>query len=250
MNRHTNTAHFRFYAELNDFISNPVKGTNVAYSFQGSPSVKDAIEAQGIPHTEVDLILANGISVDFHYHLQPGDRISVYPIFESMDISPVIRLRQKPLRETRFILDVHLGKLARLLRMLGFDSLYRNDYADPELVAIALNEKRVILTKDRGILKIKSVTHGYCVRSSTPNQQIFEILNRFDLYSQIHPFFRCMDCNGVISPVNKKDIQERLEKKTRQYYNEFSICSKCEKLFWKGTHYNKMKHYIDQLMER
>ena len=245
----TKKAQFRFYAELNDFFPNGNNKVDWIYPFHGSPSVKDAIEALGVPHTEVDLIIVNGTSVDFNYHLQHTDYISVYPVFECLDISPIIRLREKPLREIRFILDVHLGKLARMLRMLGFDSLYRNDYDDPDIVATALKEKRVILTRDRGILKTKTVTHGYCIRSSTPQQQINEVLKRFDLYSQIRPFFRCMNCNGIITPVNKTAIEHRLEKKTRTYYNDFSICSKCGNLFWKGTHYDKMKTVIHQLMD-
>lgn len=245
-----NRATFRFYAELNDFISNPGKREAVSYLYRGSPSVKDAIEAQGIPHTEVDLILANGVSVDFHYHLRENDHISVYPVFEALDISPIIRLRERPLRVTRFILDVHLGKLARNLRMLGFDSLYRNDYGDAEIVDTALKERRIILTRDRGILKIRSVTHGYCIRSSTPKQQVTEVLKRFDLYLQVRPFYRCMNCNGIIHPVNKMDIEHRLEDNTKSYYDEFSMCSVCKRLFWKGTHYEKMKAYIDGLMEK
>jgi len=248
INKPINAATFRFYAELNDLISNPRKGTDAPYRFQGSPSVKDAIEAQGVPHTEVDLVLANGLSVDFNYHLQPGDRISVYPMFESMDISPIIRLRQKPLRDTRFILDVHLGKLARRLRMLGFDTLYRNDFKDQDIVIIAGIENRVILTRDRGILKIKAVTRGYYVRSSIPYDQITEVLDRFDLYSRIQPFFRCMDCNGLITPVNKTEIEDRLQRKTKVYYQDFAGCSVCGKLYWKGTHYEKMTVYIDRLI--
>jgi len=244
----TQKARFRFYAELNDFFPNHKEKGDMTYCFHGSPSVKDAIEALGVPHTEVDLIVANGLSVDFNHHLQHGDYISVYPVFEYMDISPIIRLREKPLRETRFILDVHLGKLVRMLRMLGFDSLYRNDYHDVEIVSTALSEKRIILTRDRGILKIKTVTHGYCIRSLEPLQQIAEVLKRFDLYSQIRPFFRCISCNGIIVPVEKKAIIHRLKQKTKEYYNEFSICSVCEKLFWKGTHFHRMKRFIDQLM--
>ena len=118
-----NTACFRFYEELNDFLSRDKHKKEFQYHFDGKPSVKDAIEAIGVPHTEVDLILVNGASVGFDYNLRHGDRVSVYPVFESFDITPVIRLRDKPLRNTAFILDVHLGKLANILRMLGFDTL-------------------------------------------------------------------------------------------------------------------------------
>jgi len=119
-------AFFRFYAELNDLLpSRKRKELEHEFSFFGKNTVKDAIESFNIPHTQVDLIVVNQVSVGFDYLLNPGDRVSVYPVFETLDISPVTRLRPKPLRHPAFILDVHLGKLARLMRMAGFDTLYR-----------------------------------------------------------------------------------------------------------------------------
>ena len=162
------TTEFRFYEELNDFLPAAKKKSLFTYNFECSPSVKDAVEAIGVPHTEIDLILVNGISVTFSYRLQDGDVISVYPVFESMDISNVTHLREKPLRESRFILDVHLGTLVRYLRMIGFDILYENNYEDSEIVKIAKDEKRIILTRDVELLKIKTVTHGYWIRSKKP----------------------------------------------------------------------------------
>ena len=241
---------FRFYAELNDFLPQNKKYKSFTYTFSGSPSIKDSIEAVGVPHTEVDLILVNGISVDFNYHLTDGDYISVYPVFESMDISPLLKLRAKPLRITRFILDVHLGKLARKLRMLGFDTLYRNDYSDDEIIDISLKEKRTILTRDRGILMVKSVQRGYWVRSKQTDEQLTEVLNRFDLYSQINAFRRCMVCNGEVRRIDKEKIMDRLLPKTNLFYNEFYICPECDRLYWKGSHYKKMESFIQSLKEQ
>ena len=193
-----NSAQFRFYEELNDFLTPDQKKRDFSYKFNGRPSIKDAIEAIGVPHTEVELILANGKSVGFDYHLKHGDRVSVYPVFESLDISPVVRVREKPLRAPSFILDVPLGKLAKLLRMLGFDTLYRNDYGDTEIVDMSVKERRIILTRDRGMLKNNSVTHGYCLHSTEPMAQAREVLQRFDLFSQANSFQRGTSCNGVI----------------------------------------------------
>ncbi len=192
------SAQFRFYEELNDFLTPDQKKRDFSYKFNGRPSIKDAIEAIGVPHTEVELILANGKSVGLDYHLKHGDRVSVYPVFESLDISPVVRVREKPLREPSFILDAPLGKLAKLLRMLGFDTLYRNDYGDTEIVDMSVKERRIILTRDRGMLKNKSVTHGYCLRSTEPMAQAREVLQRFDLFSQANLFQRGTSCSGVI----------------------------------------------------
>ena len=239
MSRHA--VQFRFYEELNDFLAQHQRKKPLTYRFNGNPSIKDAIEAIGVPHPEVDLILVNGQSVDFTYHLQEGDTISVYPVFESLDISPLIRLRETPLRCTAFVLDTQLGKLAKLLRMLGFDTLYCNSYDNPEIIRISLDEKRIILTRDISILKNKSVTHGYWIRSTHPEEQVKEVLNRFDLYSQIKPFQRCMVCNSRIEEINKRKIIDQIPLKTKAHYNEFYHCLNCEKIYWKGSHYEKMK---------
>ncbi len=187
----THVAWFRFYEELNDFLPADKRKITFPYKLSGSPSVKDVIEAIGVPHTEVDLILINGNSVKFDHNLSHGDHISVYPVFENLDISHVTRVRPKPLRKTRFIVDVHLGRLSRLLRMLGFDTLYKNNYKNEEIITEALTQKRIILTRDPGLLKNRSITHGYLIRGTDPHEQAREVICRFDLYSQAKPFIRC-----------------------------------------------------------
>jgi len=241
------SAYFRFYEELNDFISDSYKKTTFEYVFQGNPSVKDAIEAIGVPHTEVDLILANGKSVDFDYSLENGDRVTVYPVFESMDISPLVHLRPEPLRVTKFVLDDHLGKLAKMLRLLGFDSKYRNDYSDEQIVKISTSEKRIALTMDRNLLKRKSLTHGLWIRSRRIEDQVKEVLNRLDLYRQIKPFSRCLICNSRVRSVQKDKIRNRLQPRTAQTYKKFYICNTCNKIYWHGSHYDRMKKKIEQL---
>ncbi|MBP6874591.1 MAG: Mut7-C ubiquitin/RNAse domain-containing protein [Candidatus Eisenbacteria bacterium] len=241
-------AEFRFYEELNDFLPPERRRRAIAYSFSGSPSIKDAIEALGVPHTEVDLIIANGASAGFGYRLQPGDRIAVYPVFESFDIAPITRLQDRPLRRTRFILDVHLGTLARLLRWLGFDALYENHWTDREIVRLSTSEQRAILTRDRGLLMIASVTHGYWVRSSDPDEQAREVLVRFDLAHQAHPFTRCPACNAPIETVAKEEVLERLEPKTKQYYEEFRRCAGCGRVYWKGSHFEKIRARLERIL--
>jgi len=178
-----NIAWFRFYEELNDFLPADKRKIAFPYKFSGSPSVKDVIEEIGVPHTEVDLILINGNSVKFDHKLSNGDHISVYPVFETLDISNVTQLRPKPLRKTRFIADVHLGRLAQLLRMLGFDTLYKNNCKNEEIITEALTQKRIILTLDPGLLKNRSITHGCLIRETDPHKQVHEVIRRFDLYS-------------------------------------------------------------------
>lgn len=241
---------FRFYEELNDFLSTDRKKRSFMYKYEGAASVKDAIEAIGVPHVETDLIIVDDKSVNFTYRLTGGERVAVYPVFESLDITPIVHLRPKPLRNSRFVLDVHLGALTRRLRMLGFDCLYRNDYEDDEIADISVSEKRIILTRDRGLLKIGKVTHGYWVRSQIPETQVEEILQRFDLYSQIFPFKRCISCNGRLEPAAKTEILDQLEALTKQYYDEFYRCMECAKIFWKGSHYKSMLRRIKKITNR
>jgi uncharacterized protein with PIN domain len=242
------SAFFRFYSELNDFLPKRMRAREFLYGFEGRPTVKHVIESIGVPHTEIDLILVNGISVDFGHYLEDRDRVSVYPVFERLDIHPIVRLRSEPLRKTAFILDVHLGKLARMLRLLGFDALYRNDYEDAEIIAIGADERRIVLTRDRQLLKAKAVTHGYWIRSLIPEEQIEGVLHEFDLFTQIQAFQRCVSCNGRIRKTTKELVMHLLEPKTKQYYEEFFQCADCGRVFWKGSHFPKLKAKIDRWM--
>ncbi len=242
-----NKAFFRFYEELNDFLPARYRKKELVYSFRGNPAVKDSIEAQNVPHTEVDLIIVNGNPADFSYKLRDGDRVSVYPVFESFDIGSVIKTGRKPLRVTKFILDVHLGKLARLLRMTGFDTLYRNDYDDDEIIRIGAKETRIILTRDRGILKNSRVTRGYFIRSQKPREQLKEVINRFQLHNEIRFLCRCIKCNGMIENVEKKRVAHMLEADTATFYSTFYRCSGCGNIYWKGSHFNHMAGYMERL---
>lgn len=238
------TAEFRFYEELNDFRRPGERKAAVTYHFRGTPGIKDPIEALGVPHTEVELIIVNGQSVGFDYRLQNGDRVAVYPMFESLDVTPLVRLREAPLRNTAFVVDVNLGKLARYLRMLGFDALYRNDYTDAQIADISVATRRIILTRDRRLLYPSRITHGYWLRATDPDLQTSEVLARFDLYRQIKPFHRCLDCNGLIETVSKSEIVNELQPLTKKHYDEFFQCADCDKIFWKGTHYQHMQRKL------
>ncbi len=234
----------RFYEELNDFLPYARRRRDFAHSFRDSGSIKGLVESLGVPHTEIDLILVNGQSVDFGYQVQDGDRISVYPVFEALDISPVTHLRPRPLREPCFVLDSHLGRLAAYLRLLGFDCLYRNDYGDPTLADISAREQRILLTRDRRLLMLKQITRGYHVRAHLPHAQLAEVMARFDLFSVRRPFTRCLHCNGLLHPVAKEAVAARLQPRTRQYYDAFWQCDTCGKLYWKGSHFRRMQELL------
>jgi len=241
------TVQFRFYAELNDFLPAEQRQRPVTYRFEVAPSVKDAIESLGVPHPEIDLILVNGQSVDFAYILRPDDFISVYPVFEAFDIGSLVKVRAEPLREIRFVLDVHLGRLADYLRMLGFDTLYRNDFEDDELAQISSEQHRILLTRDRGLLKRSIVTHGYCLRTTQPRQQLAEVMARFHLAAQAQPFRRCIRCNGLLEPVEKAAVAAQLNADTLAAFDQFSRCRDCGQVYWPGTHYERMRRFIKQI---
>lgn len=237
----------RFYEELNDFLPKEKRKVRFTHEFFGRESVKDLIEAIGVPHTEVDLILVNSNSVDFNYILQDKDEVSVYPVFESFDIKLEQHLRPKPLREPKFVLDIHLGKLARYMRMLGFDTFYRNDLKDEEIVHLSLTEIRTILTRDVGLLKRGNVTHGYFVRNTEIEKQLEEVVKRFQLENEIKEFSRCIECNTLLKPIDKEKIIDQLPPKVRKHYNEFYICPNCSKIYWKGSHVEDMLRVINKL---
>jgi uncharacterized protein with PIN domain len=236
-------ARFRFYAELNDFLPGENQGKELTRFFRVSGSVKDFVESFGVPHTEVDLVLANGKPVDFSYPVRDGDRVSVYPVFESLDISSVSRVRPASLRTLRFLLDVHVGRLAAYLRMAGFDALYGNQASDAELASIVAREGRVLLTRDRYLLMRTAVERGYWVRSSEPKQQLLEVVKRFDLVGSMRPFTRCLDCNTLLEEASRESVLERVPPRIMDK-DVFRVCPSCERVYWEGSHHARMSQLL------
>ncbi|ARV57372.1 twitching motility protein PilT [Nostocales cyanobacterium HT-58-2] len=238
-------ASFCFYAELNDFLPLHKQQTRIAHFFTERASIKDMIESFGVPHTEVYSIEVNRNSVDFSYIVQDADTINVYPISTTDMATPTISLRPEPPNIFHFVLDIHLGKLATSLRLLGFDTLYRNDYKDEELAHISSTQNRILLTRDRGLLMRSMVIYGYYVRNTDPQKQIVEVMQRFNLYKSISPFQRCLRCNGLLKPVAKELIVDQLPETVRLYTHEFHRCQNCKQIYWKGSHYERLQQFID-----
>ena len=239
---------FRFYASLNDFLPLEQNHIEFAHEFELSTSLKDMIEALGVPHTEIDLVLVNGTPSALTHIVHDADRISVFPWFYSIKLEDAQRLHPMPLREARFVCDSHLGRLAAYLRMLGFDTFYRTDGADDQLARISVHEQRILLTRDRGLLKRASVVRGYFVRASDSREQLREVVERHDLQDGISTFTRCMHCNTTVREVRKEEVLDRLPPRTQQHYNEFCLCPGCQKVYWKGSHYRRMQRLIDTLI--
>ncbi|MDB5841332.1 MAG: hypothetical protein JWQ23_3284 [Herminiimonas sp.] len=206
------------------------------------------IEALGVPHTEVELVLVNGESSGFDRLLKDGDRVAVYPKFEAFDISSLLKVRERPLRVMRFVADAHLGGLAHLLRMTGFDTLYDNNFEDSEIERIAAQEYRVVLTRDRELLKRRTITHGCYVHTLKSRQQLREIFQRLNLASSARPFTLCLHCNTPLHAVDKSLVLERIPPAVRERCDRFSTCESCQRIFWEGSHWRCMRSLLDELI--
>jgi uncharacterized protein with PIN domain len=242
-------ARFRFYEQLNNFLPPTRRKKEFQAPLADQATVKQAIEALGVPHTEVELILVDGCSVDFAHRLRGGERIAVYPKFETLDITPLLRVRPAPMREPRFVADAHLGGLARLLRLAGFDTLFENDYADDVLVSLAIDQGRIILSRDRELLKRRKITHGCYVRALNPSLQFSEIVERLELNSRMRPFSRCLVCNGSLHPIRKASVIDRLPPAVALHHEEFSGCDGCGRIYWAGSHWRRMRAIITSLAQ-
>jgi uncharacterized protein len=235
---------FRFYEELNDLIAPERRRREFTVPCARAATTKHMIESLGVPHTEVELILLNGASVGFDALLREGDRVAVYPKFEAFDITSLLRVRQQPLRDTRFVADVHLGSLARLLRMMGFDTLHDNGFADGEIARIAAAQSRIVLTRDRDLLKRRSITHGCYVRALRPQQQLREVFERLDLARSARPFTLCPGCNAPLHAVAKALVEQRLPPRACELYHRFSMCEVCGRVFWDGEHWRRVRALV------
>jgi uncharacterized protein len=242
------TATFRFYEELNDFLAPERRRREFDSPCARAATTKHMIEALGVPHTEVELILVNGESVGFDRLLRDGDRVAVYPKFEALDVTPLLRVRDHPLRVMRFVADAHLGGLAHLLRMTGFDTLYDNNFYDSEIEAIAASEGRIVLTRDRELLKRSGITHGCYVRALKSALQLREIFERLDLARGARPFTLCLHCNAPLHLIDKALVSDRVPPLVRDCYQQFSTCDVCRRVFWQGSHWRRMCELVDALL--
>lgn len=240
------TVRLRFHGDLSFFLRSSTAQTYlVEKRLSEKTSVKDAIESCGVPHPEVDLIVASGAPVSFSHHLMSDEEIDVYPVPASPELFSGNRLQRRGLR--CFVADGHLGKLARNLRLLGIDVLYDNQASDAHLLITATTDDRVLLTRDRRLLMHAVVRHGYCPRSPDPNEQIIEVIRRFDLAERVTPSSRCLECNGLLERVDKAEVFEQLEPLTKIYYHEFRRCQACGKIYWPGSHFEKLETRIDRI---
>lgn len=244
-----NTVTFHFFGELNFFLPKKHRHQPFTHQFAWKASIKDMVESLGPPHCEIGLLTVDGVSVGFDHIVTPHAHICVYDDPTLADVDDIVRLRPPLTDKPRFVLDTHLGRLAGYLRMMGFDTLYRNDYADDLLAEISDIEGRVLLTRDIGLLKRGRVCYGYFIRATNPKEQIVEIVQKYRLSGVVSPFRRCLKCNGELTSVDKAHILGQLPNTSAEQYDEFRQCDDCGQVYWKGTHYEKMCEFLDGLMK-
>ena len=237
------TVRLNFHGDLAFFLKSKAGNKIVERRLGEKTSVKDVIESCGVPHPEIDLILVNGQPVDFSHILEREHEIDAYPIQSPPTLFPENRLQAKGI--DRFIADGHLGKLARDLRLLGFDVVYDRDAQDRQLLAVMKVDNRALLTRDRWLLMHKVVQHGYYPRSQDAAEQTIEVMRRFDLFSSIAPFTRCLRCNALLEKVEKAEVIEKLEPLTRIHYEQFRRCTGCGQIYWPGSHFDKLRARIE-----
>ncbi len=239
----------RCYGPLNDFLPLALRGRSFRRRLFGTPAVKDVIEAAGIPHPEVEVVLVNGTAVPFGHRLAPGDRVAVYPPFRSLDLDAVVRADPRRVTggEPQFVLDGHLGRLAAYLRLAGFDTLYRRDAEDDGLARLAA-DGRILLTRDIGLLKRSAVVRGAFVRSDRPADQLVETFRRFDLATAVRPFARCLRCNRLLEPVEREAVRDLVPTRVYREQAAFRRCPQCGGLFWRGSHVARMARLLERTL--
>ena len=238
---------FRFFGSANDFLPTSRRNLEFSHRFRGTPSIKDRIETLGTPHTEVAYVRIDGAFRDFSHRLVGEEYVEVFSADAPIAQAPAPALNDRPPGEARFVADVNLGRLARMLRLLGFNTLYRNDYDDARVASVSAAETRILLTRDRRLLMRREVRHGYFVRSDDPRMQVHEILRRFDLDDATRPFHRCSRCNGLVHRTNKQAVLHLLEPKTRRYYDTFWQCGSCGQVYWEGSHMSGLINLVEQI---
>jgi uncharacterized protein with PIN domain len=238
----------RFYGALNDFLPRARRGVRFAHHLRAPASVKDTIEAIGVPHPEVDLILLNGDPVDFSALVSGDDDLSVYPRFVGIELDAVTHVGEMPADATRFALDVHLSKLASWLRLAGFDVVVIAD--DAELAKSGGEDARIVLTRDVALLKRGIVRYGAWIRSTDPEWQLAEVLQRFDLAPAVSPFTRCMQCNSPLVTADAAAVSDRLPPRTRERFSNFRECSGCGRVYWQGSHYPRLCAALELAVSR
>lgn len=243
------TCELRVYASLADFLPPSARRRTVARPVAGRPTVKDVVEAAGVPHPEIAFVTVDGDPVGPDRRVEPGARVAAYP--ETGDLPPPDGPRwQPPARvDERYVLDVHLGRLARYLRLMGVDAQWDRHADDARLAESSAVEDRTLLTRDVGLLKRSVVRRGRWVRSTDPRRQVVEVLRWRPPGPGTVAFSRCLACNGMLRPVARQDVLDRLPRSSRAVFREYTECDRCGKLYWPGGHHERLARLAGEILD-
>lgn len=234
------TAKFRFHGSLEGLLARGRRGAAFDHACARAASLKNAVEALGVPHTEIGRILVNGAAATLDRTVRHGDAIEAFPWPDGGAAAPE--------GERRFLADAHLGALARFLRMLGFDTAHENALTDVEIRRLARDERRIVLTRDRDLLMCRDIAVGCLVRAQRPEEQLREVAVRYALAGAAQPFSRCLRCNLPLDRVEKRAIVERLPGQVRAHHEQFMVCHGCDRIYWPGSHYARMRAMLRELL--
>lgn len=238
----------QFHDSLQELIRPRNSDPHQRIGFKGRQTIKHLVESLGVPHTEIGQLRTKETEIGLGYLVKNRDMLDAFPATPERDHLSGMFSNGRMVIPARFILDNHLGKLANDLRLLGIDALYNNQYDDRELAENAVSRDLILLSRDRQLLMRKSIQYGYLVRSLFPDEQLREILERFDLFSKINLFERCALCNTILEPVEKQEIENRLEPLTKKYFFDFKICPGCEQVYWRGSHMKRILNRLESIL--
>jgi uncharacterized protein with PIN domain len=233
------TARFRFHGELAEFLARERRSAAFPYACARAATVKHAIEALGVPHTEAGRLTVNGETATLSRIVREGDVIEVFP-YCTVDAFPG--------KTAAFIADAHLGGLARLLRMLGFDTLFENAYTDRQILDISSAERRIVLTRDLELLKCREVLRGGFVHARKPEAQLQEVVARYGLARDARPFSLCLHCNLPLERAEGSAIADRVPEAIRERYLDFTRCMRCGRVYWRGSHWTRMRAMLESIL--
>lgn len=242
------TLTLRFDPDFNGFLAPERRERPFEITPGHATTIKDIVESCGVPHTEIGALRLNGaVCVSFATRVSDGDCFEVFPVRFAAKGSA---LQPAPPEPARFVADIHLGKAARRLRLLGFDTLLFTGQDDSDLLEIMERDGRILLTRDRRLLMNNRVVHGCCIRSDHVIEQVRQVIRRYDLAASARPFSRCLACNGLLESCRKEAVEARLKPKTRRYYDTFLRCSSCGQLYWEGSHLRRLRDFVNDALAR
>lgn len=241
------------HGDIPDLLNRvPERNKTIIYPLSRRASIKDILESLGIPHTEVGKIILDKKEQRFEKIAENGEHYEIHPLSPALPPTEGTILRPEPFKSCcRFLVDINVGRLAGLLRMAGFDAENANKESTTRAIAKkAVAEDRILLTRNKDLLKHRELVYARLVRNQDPDLQLREVISLYSLENLLQPFTRCISCNGLLADVKKEAIVDRLLPLTKKFFNRFRICSDCHKIYWQGSHHDRMTKKLEMITDK